>query len=160
MDSVARGYRTTPLLFPSPTAPLQLPFTFRTFLIFPKISGEFFNNFEYKLVNFVTVVVIRTVTTVTTVTVDTSVIRTAMFSMVIIVKLLFRYVCQWYCGYYNQVVALVSLTCHMFTMSPILAKCSFRISEYSVSWFRFVGFNLATRSNLFCLYQLSSFYPH
>ena len=25
-----------------------------------------------------------------------------------------------YCGYYNQVVALVSLTCHMFTMSTII----------------------------------------
>jgi len=54
------------------------------------LSGELFNNSEYKLVNFVTVVAICTVTTVTTVTVDTGVIRTAMFSMVIMVILLFR----------------------------------------------------------------------
>jgi hypothetical protein len=95
LDSAARGYRTTPLRFPPPNAPLQLPFAFRKLLIVPKISGELFNNFEYKLVNFVTVVVICTVTMVTTVTMDTSVIRTAMFSVVIIVTLLFSYVCQW-----------------------------------------------------------------
>ena len=85
LDSVARGYSTTPLPFPPPIAPLQLPFAFRTLLIVPKISGEFFNNFGYKQVNFVAVVVIRTVTTVAAVTVDTGVTRTAMFSMVIIV---------------------------------------------------------------------------
>ena len=80
---------------PPPPASLQPPFAFRTPLIVPKISGELVNNFEYKLVNLFTLVVIFTFTTVTTVTMDITVIRTAMFIVAIVVTLLFRYVCQW-----------------------------------------------------------------
>ena len=64
-----------------------------------------------------------------------------------------------YCGYYNQVVALVSLTCHMFTMSPITAICSFRTSEYSVSWSRVLGSIAAFISLQEVIFSVFTNYP-
>ena len=137
LDSAPRGYRTTPLPsppLPTPTAPLQLPFAFRTLLIVPKISGEFFNNFGYKLVNFVTVVVVCTVTTVTTVTVDTSIIRTAVFSVVTMVILFFRYVWQWLLWLLQSGSgASVTHVSHVHDVDNN-TKRSLRTSEYPVSW--------------------------
>ena len=84
-----------------------------------------------------------------------------MFAFIVRVSLhcYFATYASGYCGFYNQVVALVSLTRHMFMMSPIIAECPFRISEYSVSWSRVVGSIAALISPQAVIFSVFTNYP-